>query len=270
MSQARQNLLAVCVGNTHLRAGLWRGGRMRRSFRRPIVLGAKALAAELLGARPATVLLAGTAPGLVAALAGRLSAQAEVRRFRRDFPCPLRVAPRPATRVGEDRLAAALGALALDPAVPWVVADAGTAVTVNAVRPAAGGVRAGFEGGLIFPGEALALRALNLGTAQLPAVKPYGRGRGRVAAVGRSTGEAMKAGVRRLVEAALVETIRAQARELGPRTRLALTGGAAANYWRRLRRELKTLSPVFRPCLALEGLVTAWVQSEAGPRSRGR
>ena len=222
------------------------------------------LCVNALGTPDVPVILAGVVPVTVKRLEKALRTRFRVYRFRRDFPCPLEIVPRPARAVGDDRLAAALGALALDAGVPWVVLDAGTALTVNAVRPlpAPGkGKRAGrrlgrFEGGLIVPGEALALRVLHAGTARLPALNPWSKG--HAPAIGHSTGEAMRAGARRAQAAAACALARAQAEQLGSRTRIALTGGGAEVLWPAVRRELWRWRPVFVPDLVLRGLYVAW------------
>jgi pantothenate kinase type III len=119
-------------------------------------------------------------------------------RSRRDFrPDPgLRVDCRAPEEVGRDRLFAARGALELSP-VGAIVVDAGTALTVDAVR--AEGV---FLGGAIAPGPALLARVLAEGTARLPRIAPSER----APALGRDTEEALQVGV--------VHGFRGAAREL--------------------------------------------------------
>lgn len=68
-------------------------------------------------------------------------------------------------QLGSDRFAAALGARALAPGVPLIVANCGTATTIDAVS--AEGV---FLGGMILPGLAMMRQALARGTACLPQV----------------------------------------------------------------------------------------------------
>ncbi len=70
-------------------------------------------------------------------------------------------------QLGCDRFAAAIGARALAPDQPLVVATCGTATTVDAV---CGDGR--FAGGMILPGLALMAGALARNTAQLPQVAP--------------------------------------------------------------------------------------------------
>jgi len=70
-------------------------------------------------------------------------------------------------RLGCDRFAAAIGARALAPGRPLVVATCGTATTVDAVT-----ADGRFVGGMILPGLALMAGALAKNTAQLPQAAP--------------------------------------------------------------------------------------------------
>jgi pantothenate kinase type III len=156
-------------------------------------------------------------------------------------------------------LAGVLGALAIDPGVPWVVVDAGTALTVNAVTPVGkrgkGRIAGVFEGGLIVPGEGLSLRALGE-AAQLPSLKPRAGAR-KVSCWGRSTEEAIRFGVCRAQVASVIELVRAQAKTLGPKTRVALTGGGSKPLWSGVRNALKSYRPIRDPDLVHRGLLAA-------------
>lgn len=70
-------------------------------------------------------------------------------------------------RLGCDRFAAAIGARALAPGQPLVVATAGTATTIDSVTP-----DGRFVGGMILPGLALMAGSLAKNTAQLPQAVP--------------------------------------------------------------------------------------------------
>jgi type III pantothenate kinase len=216
-----------------------------------------------------SIVFSGVVPGIVnrlekstrAAVCDRESKS--VLRFRKDLHCPLVIRPKPASEVGDDRLAAALGALAIDPRVPWVVVDAGTALTVNAVRPAARRRKATarrsmgtFEGGLIVPGEGLCLQALAGGTAQLPGLEPLASAR-KIAPWGGSTKDAVLFGVRRVQMATVLELARAQAVPLGSQARIVLTGGGAEVLWPVLRRGLAGHRPIREPDLVHRGLLAA-------------
>jgi type III pantothenate kinase len=122
--------------------------------------------------------------------------------------------------VGRDRLFAARGAWELVGGSAIVV-DAGTALTVDALR--ADGERAAFLGGAIAPGPKLLAQALLSGTARLPLVDPRPGAR----ALGRDTEAAIESGI--------VVGFRGAARELADRVAdeaslqsapVVLTGGA--------------------------------------------
>jgi len=92
--------------------------------------------------------------------------------------------------VGQDRLFAARGALELV-GRSVVVVDAGTALTVDALRVAGSERPAVFLGGAIAPGPDLLASSLASGAAQLYSIEP----RAGVPALGRDTREALEAGV---------------------------------------------------------------------------
>jgi type III pantothenate kinase len=264
-------VLTVMVGNTRTTAAHWSpAGKAIDRGDWATSCGGHAMARRILAAMgegSATIVLAGVVPSVVDALerclSSRLQPPSYLFRFRGNLSCPLRIRPRPAYRVGDDRLTAVLGALAIDPRVPWVVLDAGTALTVNSVRPALGTRHAGvFEGGLIVPGEQLALSALSAGTAQLPALKPLAP-RTRVPVRGCSTEDAIRFGVRRAQMAAACALARVQARLLGRGTRIVLTGGGAAALWPAIRSELKPYRPVWVPDLVHRGLVACAPQVQS-------
>ena len=130
---------------------------------------------------------------------------------------------------GRDRLYAARGAVdALgggSDATGLLVVDAGTALTVDAV--ALEGRSAVFLGGAIAPGPGTLARSLSLAGARLPefTVEPD------AAALGRSTDEALRAGVvvgfRGAVDALCAGVLR-EAFGAGARVEGVLTGGARA------------------------------------------
>lgn len=130
--------------------------------------------------------------------------------------------------VGCDRLYAARAALELS-GMPTVVVDAGTALTVDAVRPGrdsdAGRLRGQFLGGAIAPGPRLLAEALTRGAARLPGVD----GRPGAPALGKDTPSALEAGIAVGFEGAALHLARRVAEEAGldqPAT--VLTGGAAS------------------------------------------
>lgn len=68
--------------------------------------------------------------------------------------------------LGSDRIAAAVGAHAIDPSATWLVLDLGTCLTLDLLHENK------FLGGLISPGVQMRLKAMNVFTAGLPLVKP--------------------------------------------------------------------------------------------------
>ena len=84
---------------------------------------------------------------------------------------PLDIVDSYRTSVGVDRLVAAYAAVSLKEAeTPLIIVDAGTAVTIDVVSASSADGRRRFEGGIIFPGAAACLSALNSATADLPDV----------------------------------------------------------------------------------------------------
>ena len=183
----------------------------------------------------------------------------QARIFRGDIPAPLEIAAQPAERVGDDRVAACLGALQLDAASPWVVVDAGTAVTVNAVRPAEGGRLPRFEGGLIAPGAALCLRSLGQGTAQLPGLSDGAFEKSGFDFIGRNTEQAMLFGVLALQASAVTAMIDGQRALLGHAAKVALTGGGAGFLIEAIRKACgMKYELVHQPNLVHLGLFASW------------
>ena len=232
-------LLVVDVGNSNLTLCGVRDGALGAVRRATTEAGATADELELLldgllrldGHRldeVSAIALASVVPSLTDALGrvanGRLIPMRVAEAGH--LPLPVRV-DRP-LEVGADRLVNALAAHRLHGS-PAVVADVGTAITVDAV--AADGA---FLGGAIAAGPALGLRALAESTAKLPRVSLVEPGR----AIGRDTVSALRAGAvlgwRDLVSG-LIGRVRTElAAHEGVRreeVRTILTGGFAASEW---------------------------------------
>ena len=134
-----------------------------------------------------------------------------------DFPIPIKTAVDEPKRVGADRLLEALAAYRRFGRA-CIVADFGTAITVNAVGP-----DGTFVGGAIFPGLAMMARALSNGTALLPTIPAPAA----APLIGRNTVEAISAGILRGTAGAVTGLIAAARRVVGSDARVVLTGGAA-------------------------------------------
>jgi type III pantothenate kinase len=132
-------------------------------------------------------------------------------------------------QLGADRWHAMLGACAMLPGASLVVANAGTATTVDCVKSNADG--ACFIGGCIAPGVRLMLDSLARGTAGLP------RAAGDAADFPDNTDAAIVTGVLD-AQAGLVERVwRRFADSIGTKPRLLLAGGHADALLDRLPRE---------------------------------
>lgn len=198
-----KTLLAIDVGNTHAHWGLVRmaDGKILRAGECPT----GRLSREKLPFDAADgASFCSVVPAAVPALERRLKrAQLPFSRLtEQSFPLPIRY-DTPHT-LGHDRLALALGALALGHARA-VVIDIGTAVTVDAVD-----ARRGFLGGFIVPGLGLTLESLHRRTAQLPDIHPHdipedfsALGRSTAQAIGHGCALAFAGGLDRLTAEAL-------------------------------------------------------------------
>lgn len=135
---------------------------------------------------------------------------------------PLAVALDEPHRVGIDRLAAAAAASLVKPAGrPAVVVDCGTAVTVDVVS-----TDGAFLGGAILPGPALMARALAEGTSKLPTVAALVGGQ-LPAMPGRSTEQAIAAGIGHGIRGAVARLVSEGQAACGGDAAVILTGGWA-------------------------------------------
>jgi pantothenate kinase type III len=231
-------MLTVDLGNTRLKAMRWHvaAGRVEGA-------GAWDGAGDDLDGLAHWL---GLAPTVEAALGSVASAGSteDVRQFLEERGVRVRIDPDPGIEnrcsppesVGRDRLYAAAGAAELF-GRSCVVVDAGTALTVDALRVL--GTERAFLGGTIAPGPLLLSRALAQWTARLPFVDP----RPPACALGRNTEEAIRAGVGigfRGAARELVEGIVAETGLLDPL--IVVTGGA--------REHLLVPTPFTRRALA--------------------
>ena len=155
-------------------------------------------------------------------------------------PMPLTIDYRTPATLGADRIAAALGALAIaGDSRPLMVSDIGTAVTYDYVAP--GRI---FRGGNIAPGVDLRLRALAAFTDALPAVSADA---GEIPVWGGTTVEAMRSGAVRGVAAELEYYHKAA----GPDTLSVIAGGSAQLL---IDRNLITFDYIHDPYLVHKGL----------------
>ncbi len=126
-------------------------------------------------------------------------------------------------QLGCDRFAALIGARALFPDQPLVVATCGTATTIDPLQ-----ADGRFAGGMILPGLTLMAAALARNTAQLPHVPQYNGGASPFA---DNTADAIAAGCIAAQAGAVERAVAAHAAAVGAapgQMQCVLSGGAAA------------------------------------------
>jgi type III pantothenate kinase len=214
-------ILAVDIGNSRAKFGLFRGTRLVKVFDR--------LPARLPPL--SQVAVSSVNPPALRKLRPRLRRLGPVRIAGKDLPIPLQNLSR---GTGADRLLGAYAAW-LRAKGPVVVIDVGTAITLNVVD-----AKGRFLGGAIFTGPRLALKALAESTALLPEITPSSE-----ANIGKDTRSAIRAGAALAYGGFLLEGLSAAAKALGRRPRLFVTGGDGSLLGRT------------HPHLVLEGLAAA-------------
>ncbi len=249
-------LLALDVGNTNITAGVFAGGRLKRSWRhqtRPDVsvqeLG-RQLQQQARDARFDAVVYGSVVPALDETLR-----RAVLERFHvhavgvgPQSRLGLKLKVKHPSEVGADRVLNALAALSLYGG-PAVVIDFGTATTFDCLSSAGA-----YLGGAILPGPNMAAQALREKTAKLPLVRVAKPAR----VIGRDTVECIEAGLYfgylGMIENVLRLTLREmrQGGERG-RVRVIATGGLAALFRRDLPKDV-----IHAPDLTLDGLRLAY------------
>ena len=145
--------------------------------------------------------------------------------------------PNPA-EIGSDRIAAAIAAKGRGAAI---VVSCGTATAFSVVDK-----RGRFCGGAIAPGVDAQLQALVGATAQLPTITPRPAKR----ALGKSTREAIRAGVMIGYQGGVQKIVQQLRKDLGSPARVIVTGGSAEHL-----RGMRGLGHIeLRPLLVFEGL----------------
>lgn len=161
-----------------------------------------------------------------------------------EMPLPLVLDYATPQTLGEDRIAAAVGAWSLFPGEDALVVDMGTAVTYDMVSS-----DGHFRGGNIAPGIGMRLRSLNSFTARLPQVGGYGE----TPLFGFDTATAMRAGAVRGV----VAEIGYYRSMLPAGTQVVLTGGWACHVSKFLEFPVTV-----EKCLVTKGLLSILLYNE--------
>lgn len=244
-------LLAIDAGNTQTVYGVWNGREWVGQWRRAtdaeetedqIAAWLRSMF-ESAGIPFAAdrIVCASVVPPLNGALLalGRKWLGTETLMLERGTDCGLVVRYDPPHSVGADRLANALGALALAPP-PIVVVDFGTATTFDVIDS-----NGAYQGGAILPGVAISAQALALRTAKLPQIEFKAPDR----AIGRNTVESLQSGLVLGYVGAIDSLTRRIRQELGGHATVMATGGLGEPFaeW---CEEIQS----YQPTLTLDGL----------------
>jgi type III pantothenate kinase len=261
-------LLAVDVGNTNMTLGLVEDGALTATRRASTPHGAtpdelELLVAGLVGldgrslADVGAVAVASVVPAVTAAVAALADRRGATLLVASAGTVPLAIRVDRPGEVGADRIVNALAAARLY-GTPAVVADAGTATTIDCVGP-----DGAFLGGAIAPGLVLGMEALAARTAKLPRVELRAPDR----AIGRDTVHAIQSGTvlgYQSLASGLIARLRAElADTTGVREdaiRTVLTGGLSAAPW---AREIAGVD-VIDPDLTLKGLAILHAEVAGG------
>ena len=142
-------------------------------------------------------------------------------------PIPIKNGYLTPNTLGADRLAAAVGAWAMEPGSDVMVVDFGTAITIDYV------IDGEFRGGNISPGVTTRFRALADYTACLPLCEPTDE----VLEYGRTTIEAIEQGVMRGVEQEIRGYVEPFSKE-NDKNRIIFTGGDAKYFVKRIKNTI--------------------------------
>jgi type III pantothenate kinase len=224
MTDDRRDMLAICVGNTRTRVGLFQDDTLAAS-KTVSSDDAAAIAATAVELVPdpasAFAVIASVNPTDADAIASTLAAAlgaGSVARLGVDIPIPIRHSLEDDSTVGQDRLLNALAAFS-HASQACVIVDVGTAVTIDFID--GGGI---FHGGMILPGLNMMLKAMHEQTAALPvvnfAVPDPARG-----PLGKDTPHAMTLGVLAAVRGGIRTATEAAAEVCGAYPQIVATGG---------------------------------------------
>lgn len=247
-------LLAIDVGNTHCVFGVWHEGRWAAQWRHRTdpettedQLGAWLRTMFDLAGLPwavERVVCACVVPPMVEPI--RLLAERwlglGVRFLREGASVGLEVLYQPPTSVGADRLANALGALALLKP-PLIVVDFGTGTNFDAVD-----AEGRYRGGAIMPGVLVGSEALFRRAAKLPHVEGLALA-APPHAIGTTTVESLQSGIVLGYAAAIDGLAGRMDAELGGGCRVVATGGLGGMFLGLCERIER-----FEPTLTLDGL----------------
>ncbi|MDD4879842.1 MAG: type III pantothenate kinase [Candidatus Omnitrophica bacterium] len=211
-------LLAIDIGNTSIAFGVFKGKKLRSSWKISAqdVLSKKTIN---LPAKMDTAIISSVVPKATPVIKKAIGKKYKIRPLvlGENIKAPIKNLYRRPKQVGQDRLVDAVAAKELY-GYPAIVIDFGTAITFDVISK-----KGEYLGGLIFPGIETSLNALSQKAALLPKIKvaaPKGL-------IGRDTADSMKSGVFHGTGALCDGVIAKLKAKYGPMKVIA-TGGHAA------------------------------------------
>jgi type III pantothenate kinase len=242
--------VVVDIGNTRMKWGVCRGGRVAEVLRLP--LGEPAVWDATLANLPPPQTpvrkwaVASVNPPALHRFVPWASPHGGGTVFSDHTSLPIRVDVDEPDKVGLDRLFGAIAARAMvPPGTPAITVDVGTAVTVNLID--ADGV---FQGGAIFPGPRLMGRALHDFTANLPLIDLTEALSGTD--LGKNTADAIRRGVAAALIGGVMHLVDGLAAECRVPPRVFVTGGGG--HLLGVARVCGLPEPQTVPALNLEGI----------------
>ncbi len=214
--------IAIDVGNTRAKLGLWLGQELLQSWQAPLAAVSDSLAQRLphrVGPCQVGWISVADPSWRPEALPLWTEARELTPTFTRidaDFPFPLTIRYATPQTLGTDRVVGVVAARARCPQQPVLVIDAGTALTFD-FATAAGA----YLGGAISPGLHMRLRALHTFTARLPLVEIVDP----PPLVGNSTTQSLQTGVYHGMLAEIDGVAQRYQQAYGPDVQVFLTGG---------------------------------------------
>jgi type III pantothenate kinase len=219
--------LAIDVGNSRVKAGLFAAGALRQTWRWD-TLQTEELFALATNQKVKNIILSNVGQAIPATFERRLNQCFTYLRLETDTPLPIENHYGTPETLGKDRLAAAAGAFVVFGGANCLIIDAGTCITYDVLEQP--GI---FRGGNIAPGLHMRLRAMHAFTANLPPAAPADT----ESWIGDSTVNAMRNGAQwGLIHE--IEGFIAQAKAAFGTLNVILTGGDAEYLAKRLKSKI--------------------------------
>lgn len=240
-AKATMATMAIDQGNTNIKLGIFRGRELVESNRyQTLEPGELADLVSRYGVA-ATIVSSVGQEGQIPMQALPGCSRGQVLVLGHTTPVPLKIAYATPQTLGVDRIASAVGAATICPHTNLLVVDMGTCITMDLVLKAAtADEEPTFVGGNISPGMQMRYKALNHYTQALPLLQQAETTTRNIPLVGRTTTEAMTAGV----TSGICREVSGLYKDLQatyPDLRLCLTGGDAATFAPLLTREETTV-----------------------------